>query len=195
MPEPIQILTHEDDALKRLLQQYKNRDNLAAVVGAFTEQIQDLENAIYGLFGKLDIENIGGYQLDRLGAIVGQDRLGQTDAGYRLFIYAKIATNNSQGTAEEIMSIFKLITQSTFVQYFDLYPAAIQIMGDGSIDAALESFLKQTIENACVAGVSVDLIGFFDDADPFYFGEVDEIGPGGFDDGTGTIGGKLGFEF
>jgi len=195
MSDPTQILTHEEDALKRLMQQYKDKAKLAGVIGAFTEQIQDLENAIFGLFGKLDIENVSVDNLDRLGAIVGQDRLGQTDAGYRLFIYAKIATNNSQGTAEEIMSIFKLITQSTFVQYFDLYPAAIQIMGDGSIDAGLEDFLKQTIENACVGGVSVDMIGFFDDADPFYFGEIDEIGPGGFDDGSGTIGGKLGFEF
>lgn len=194
MPEPTQITTHEADALKRLLEQYKDKDNLAGVLTAFNEQIQDLEDAIFGLFGKLDITNVGGSQLDRLGNIVGQDRLGLSDADYRLFIYAKIATNNSQGTAEEVMSIFKLITQSTSVQYFDLYPAAIQIMGDGSIPAGLEDFLKQTIDTACVAGVSVDLTGFFDDSDPFFFGETDEIGAGGFDDGSGTIGGKLGEE-
>ena len=51
-----------------------------------------------------------GAQLDVLGRIVGEARLGDPDANYRLRIKAGILLNVSSGTPEELLAIFRLLT-------------------------------------------------------------------------------------
>ncbi len=192
-----QINDHEVAALERLLEQYKQSDNLKGILNSFNKQIQEIEDAMFGLFGKLDIMTISGDQLDRIGDIVGQTRLGTNDETYRLLIYARIGINNSTGTTEEIINIFTLITQSTIVDLKDLQPAAIQISGNGVVDSGFETFVKQSIQQALVAGVSLDNMVIFDDTESFMFADEDggTTPPGGFgfdDEDAPGDGGKLG---
>ena len=67
-------------------EQYKKSDNLKGILNAFNSQVQEIENAMFGLFGKLDINDVSSDQLDRIGDIVGQDRLGTSDDIFRLLI-------------------------------------------------------------------------------------------------------------
>jgi hypothetical protein len=196
MAEITKITNYKERAILRLIEQYKEKPILKDILDAFSEEVQEAENAINSSFGKLDIDNNSNNQLDKIGDIVGERRSGKDDTSYRLAIKARIAINTSTGTAEEIISIFKLFTGATKVQYFDLYPAAIQIMGNVPIPVEIEDVLRFAIESSLVAGVRLELIGSFDDTEAFEFAETDgTFGLGFGDEGDPNVGGKLGEEF
>ena len=90
------------------------------------QQIQDLENILFDLSTRLNIDNSVGVQLNNIGKIVGQLRNGQDDATYRLFLKAKAGRNVSEGDIERVLSIWKIITGGTDIQVIESFPAGIE---------------------------------------------------------------------
>ena len=66
-----------------------NLKNLIAALG--TDQIQDLEDKARELLYSRDVDNCSGTQLDNLGTIIGQGRLGYDDEFYRERIEAIVS--------------------------------------------------------------------------------------------------------
>ena len=60
-----QITTHEQDALDRVIEQYKNSLNLLAIISVFAKQVQETENAFISLVNRVDIDTSEGVQLDK----------------------------------------------------------------------------------------------------------------------------------
>lgn len=122
---------HVTTGLSRLLAQFHDKPNMAAVVTAILQQIQDIEDAADQLLNDFTIDALDGDNLDLIGRIVGQDRMGLVDADYRLWLKARIQINRSSGTAEEIINVLKLITgftaESTFELVEDSYPASFAL--------------------------------------------------------------------
>lgn len=194
------ITTHQQDAKDRLLEQYKGKPLIAGRLDAFTEQIQDLETGICTLIGRLDIPNAEGNNLDRIGEIVNEPRLGRTDAEYRLAIYARIGINTSRGLPEELISLWNLIIDPTPTWVF------LQNLGSGNIHITSDHIFADqdevnaviaTISPAIAGGVRLQYIICADTTDGFQLGGSALV-PGnpdvnclGFDDGTSTVGGEL----
>lgn len=151
-----QITTHEIDARKRLLFQYKDSPNIISLIDSLGgQQIQDLEDALFQLNMRLDIDNSEGVQLDNIGGIVGQVRNGQSDAQYRLFLKAKGGRNVSEGDIERVLSVWKLITGGTVVQLIENYPAEVELYSDIPVPDALASFAFALMQDVVSAGVRV----------------------------------------
>ena len=189
------ITTHNEDALDRIIGQYKNSERLKGILTALCKQIQDLEDAEHTLFGKLDIDNISDILLDKLGKTIGQERLGFSDEIYRILIYTRIAINISGGIPENIINIFRILTQCDKADLRELYPASIQIMADCKIGSELIAYVKNAIASALPACVSLSHIGYFDKENAFTFGNdsgtIDSLH--GFGDvNNPETGGKLG---
>jgi hypothetical protein len=70
---------------------------------------QRFENASIEMLNERTVDVAVGAQLDLLGKIVGQPRLGFTDDLYRRYIRARIAVNRSTGKREEIIRIARLV--------------------------------------------------------------------------------------
>lgn len=70
---------------------------------------QDWEDAAQSLFSLLSIEDSVGQQLDVIGRIVGQARVGLADSIYRIYLRARIAANRSTGVPEDIYTVFRLL--------------------------------------------------------------------------------------
>jgi hypothetical protein len=187
------ITTHIKDALSRLLFQYKNAINFQNLITATEgEQIQDLEDSIFSLIGRLDIDNQSGIQLDNIGDIVGQDRQGLTDEEYKIFLKAKAAVNVSEGDAERLISVWKLLMGANIVELREVFPAEVDLYTDTSIgDPDLESLAFQLIQDVAAGGVKVGFAAVFPvDA----FGFFDSVDTKGFSDtGDPTSGGKLSY--
>ena len=67
-------------------------------IGAIISGIQDLETTFCDLLEKrLGIYEASGFQLDQIGTIVGQERLGFDDDFYRILLLARIGANISNG--------------------------------------------------------------------------------------------------
>jgi hypothetical protein len=124
------ITTHATDAKARLLQQFKEKTRIEALLDAINVEIQRYENEVMDLSDVLDIDAMGGVNLDHIGNIVGQKRAGRTDADYRVAIRQKIAANVSSGTPDQLVEIFANITGSTTTDFLEDYPAGFGIYGD-----------------------------------------------------------------
>lgn len=79
---------------------------LRALIGPF----QDAEDTLQDMFVNRNVNTAAGVQLDMIGKIVGRPRNGITDDEiYRRYIRAQIATNKSDGTINEILTIAGLV--------------------------------------------------------------------------------------
>ena len=72
---------HCADGLERLLQQFKDRPRIAALLCAFVRQVQELEDAAWQLLTERHVDAAIGVQLDALGRIVGMETLAAAKAG------------------------------------------------------------------------------------------------------------------
>ncbi len=172
MPEMTKITTHVADAQGRLPEQFKTAGNFKNLIAAFAESTQDFEDLVYPLFTLLDIDAMEGVQLDGIGSIVGEDRLGRSDAEYRAAIRIRITLNVSSGEPETVISLFKSLTNPTgAIDYFEDYPAGYVIFGDGDQYAELLA----AMEAASPAGVYVGLLDLFllEDGDDFLLEDGD----------------------
>jgi len=191
------IITHESDALLRLMEQFKCRDNLKNIIDIYTPFIQELEDELWTLLNALNCEAMEGQFLDYIGEIVGQEREpGQTDERYRQLIKAKVGINVSEGTpTRSILSVFKILTQSEWVHIIDHLNGNVTLTGTVEYtDQQIINELFEDMDKVLAAGVRMP---YFVCADPELAFAFDGIGPPalGFDDGSATVGGKFAVEY
>lgn len=92
-------------------------NNIEKLVSILANPATDLENALEQLRLYRFVDSAEGIQLDVIGAIVGQPRNGMIDASYRRYIRARISTNNSDGTFEELLTIAYLVVYDVNADY------------------------------------------------------------------------------
>lgn len=178
MSRVTQNTTHITDALGRVIQQYSKAANLQNIITAFVEQIQNLEDSLFTVYGRLDIDNSKGAQLDGIGVIVDIARQGFDDDTYRILLKGKIATNISDGTPEKIISAYNILTSGSESHLIEIFPAQIAIINTGTIVSGLESLVLTMVQNATAAGVGVDYIGHHEGVAGFGFENSNGLGFG-----------------
>lgn len=146
------ITDHVTQALGRLIEQFKTSDNFKEMITAFVDQIQDIEDAAYDVYTLRYIETAEGVQLDELGLIVGESRLGKTDEEYRAALLFRVFINMSNGEPERMITAFRTFTEADKIKFYELYPAAVHLISDGS---TVPDNLISALENVAPAGVEV----------------------------------------
>jgi|GEM_PF-1593142 len=150
------ISTHAAGAKARLLYQYRGRPNIEALITSLSgDRAQQLEDSLFTLYTRLDIDLSEGVQLDNIGELVGQTRGGQSDAVYRLFLKAKAGKNVSEGDINQVLSVWKLITGGTAVQLIENYPAEVELYSDVPVPDELAAFAFAIMQEVVAAGVRV----------------------------------------
>lgn len=190
MSYPGKITTHVADALDRLLQQYRDLPRVTALITAFVDEVQDLENALADVYDGRWIDLAVGDVLDDVGTIVNQPRLGFDDDRYRSLIRAKIGQNVSQGDPERVIQVAKLLIGASLVHLQELYPAGYSISADADIPVSLVNLFYEQLDLVDPAGVRLEYLICFDPDEAFAF----EGGPGtalGFGDSTNPLTGGM----
>lgn len=165
-----QITTHVQDALNRLLEQYKYRPQYTAFLTAFLQHVQKIENAIFPLYQYTQLQFAYGQQLDGLGEIIGQPRNGLPDNEYLILLLGTIAENNSDTTAPAMLNIVQTLFQATNI--FMKTPNSSaggqerplwESFGVGSpqFPTSLYPLIEQLIENAVGACISIAYISSY----------------------------------
>jgi len=124
----------------------------------FGNQVQDLENAIRELYFRLDIDRMAGVQLDKIGTIVGQDRLGFADDFYRVLIKVKIGVHVSEGEIERILTAWKLLTSTADVTLTERFPAKIKLTTTTYLGDTLMNFVKEYSQQILAGGCGIDTV-------------------------------------
>lgn len=190
------VVDHAARALSRLAVQYKSAPLLAKVLGVFTSQVQDIENAVYDTLVGMRLENAVGAQLDVLGRVVGQDRESANDAEYRLRIAARRAANNSIGSAESVYRVFDILLPTHTLAMEPQYPAAFVLNIVEAVDAALVSMYRIFMQDTKAAGVNGQgIYALVAPSNQLILSSVADFGVDGANKGLGdvamTSGGRL----
>lgn len=163
------ITTHEADAIDRLIEQYRGKVRFEGLVNSFVEQIQDIEDAAFAIPEETTIETASGEQLDLIGTIVVQPRLGFSDEVYRRLLRAKIGENTSKATPEDVITVTRLLTGATQAYYQELYPAGFSIAVNTEIASDLVNFFYSRIDRVDPAAVRFEALIEYDADAPFAF--------------------------
>ena len=138
------IKNHEEQALDRLLEQFKDKPNVEALIKGWMKGVQTTEDSLFDLLENRSIQTAYGIQLDYIGKIVGAKRGGRSDESYREYIQLQILINTSEGTPNDILEILSLITNATIVKSFPHYPVGGNLYTNGdTIPSTLASTLTK----------------------------------------------------
>lgn len=121
------ITDHEAQAEELLLEQYKGKPRVLALLLSFIRRCQELEDAAWDVIVQRMIDHAEGAQLDAIGRIVGQVRGEQDDDTYRVYLTARIRVNHSVGTPNDLLDVLSLIETAAF-EYTEHPPATTLIL-------------------------------------------------------------------
>ena len=174
---------HETAMLDELLAWLRTKPKIRALIEGQADQVQELEEDLRELRVERVLDTAIGAQLDQYGRIVGEQRGSLSDADYLKFIEARILTNTSQGDADRLLDILRIIggplTAGTDTEYTPAYPAGLilSFIRDAPLAADIATRVYEQMYSVLPAGVDMALIEG-PGVDTFTF----DTGPG-FDDG------------
>ncbi len=200
---PSQITDHLDAAIARLISQFRDpKPVLHGMIKSYVDQIQELENVLWDVINHRLIvpapgETVGaeGVQLDVLGKIVGQPRLGLSDEAYLDALRLRIRVNRSRGSSVDLLEILRLAMPlpKVFSYREEWHLSSYTYVEEISIELALT--LLSVLNAARAAGYRAILEYTTDRIDPtdlFKWADDTTGGHGGFgNDGDATSGGLL----
>lgn len=170
-----------DNTKARLIEQFKDKENIDKIIELFVEEIQEVEDAVIEILTDLTLSNATGANLDIVGEHLGRRRFGETDSVYRDILRLQVGINISNGAEQPLYDVFKLLTNSSISIITETFPAEIQIFGDGdTIDANIIKQLRQVV--AATVEINFLLSG---GNRPFAFAGGELLG-GGFSDSNIT---------
>lgn len=117
---------------KRLpLGQFWQHVRFMGLLGAFLEEVQELENTITPSIEAFALQNATGWVLNQWGNRVGYPRpaygpAANSDNSFRVLIYGQIGANTSHGTENDIYNILGAL-QLTNIRIYDKYPGTMTI--------------------------------------------------------------------
>ena len=88
-------------------------------IQALLNRLQEIDDAGVFLLLNMSIAGAFGDLLNKLGAIVGEPRLGRLDADYRAGIRLKIRVNISSGRATDIIAVAQLAKPLGAITYLE----------------------------------------------------------------------------
>lgn len=133
-------------------------NNTEKLVATLATPFQSLEAALQQLLTERSIDTAVGAQLDVIGRIVGQPRNGLDDDTYRRYCRARIATNKSNGTIENLITVTDLVVyddDATYKLTQEGNATARLRIADIAITTELAEIVFAFVQDAAAAGVRI----------------------------------------
>jgi len=150
------IIDHVVQGLDRMLWQWKDKPNATGLIQSYLESAQEVEDVFFQLLNERGINTAIGAQLDVIGDLVGEPRLGRDDDTYRAALLNRVILNSSTATPAKMVEVVSLLTITANPSYFEHYPASfIMASNNGVTPGVIEA-----LQSAKPAGVATDHIFF-----------------------------------
>ena len=185
----------EQSTQTKLLTQFKTQPNITNLIDGCLSQSKVIEDELALLRTARNVDEATGDALEKLGAWVGQDRNGQADDLYRVFIKGRIRINLSRGTAPDIYAVGRALFElDNGLRIQDRPPAAF----DFHITEAPPTELTERIglvAKAKAAGVAMTAVwDTTAHTSMFIVGAVADFPDTDNDTGIGNVAGSIGGE-
>jgi len=153
------IERHFGEALVKLVPPYWGKPVIAALLRSYINRVQEFEDACFEVMNAFDVNTCDATRLAVLGRVVGQPNFGWSESTYRAVVRAKIATNRSRGTEDDIVNVLRLITGSTApITITSIVPATMSIEMGEPVSADHLVAMVFLLPKARAAGVRINLI-------------------------------------
>lgn len=141
----LEKITDYNEKLSLFLTQFQDSTKLNGIMTAAYNRANDIETALFEIRDEMGLSTAVGDQLDIIGKIFDEDRLGRSDSEYRTILQLKASTVYS-GEPEAVIEILKSLFEATYVHYHPSYPGKYYVVTDLSITS-------ETINPISPAGV------------------------------------------
>lgn len=166
------ITDHEGIGFRKLILFLQSKQRVQDFCRAMLSCLQDVEDVAWALFTLgWNPDTLHGVNLDVLGEIVGEPRAGRADPDYASAVKVRILVNSSDGKAEQIYQILKLLSPTATVQITPQYPAALTVsmstLGSASTNTA-SGLLRASVGAGIRVNLTVGLgeLGSYDGTPP-----------------------------
>lgn len=186
MSDPVRETEHVARGLARLIEQFKNKPRIEALLTSYLDEVQLLSDAIWSVIVGRLIDQAVGYQLTVLSRLVGESVRLEDDDRQRVLVRARIAVNSSRGRGNDILNVATLLLDGIAFSLVEHYPGAMVLTIESAIDFT-PTLEHRMLEEAAAGGVRIDVN--FTEEDPdglFRWG----AGPGW---GVGTWAGTVSY--
>lgn len=187
MSEILHDTAHVSEGLA-LLTGDNAKANIQAILTAWLDQIQSLEDAIFAVYQSRILDNAVGEQLDLLGALVGEPRNNRSDTFYKVGIRVRILVNFSDGTPEDLAKIGVAGAPDATTNYVDSGGGHFQISMVNLTANDDPTSLATAFDEAKANGTSGDFIFSSSGTAAFQWCAVGASSPMGWDDVADTLG-------
>jgi hypothetical protein len=149
---------HEESAARKLAPPFWGKPFVAALLAAFTREIQLLEDSLWDWMDLRTLPNADLPRLKVIGKLVGQPRLNFSTESYRLLIEARARANVSRGRGSDLLAVLEmLVGPGNYILYelgdATLYLTVIQTLSTEDVD-----MLAQVLPDTRAAGVGLQLL-------------------------------------
>lgn len=161
------MLDYSAIADARLTNQFQEKPLVKALNSAMVAPLSSSESLADDVKSNRWVNNAVGVQLDKLGSIVGESRLGRNDDDYRVGILFRIFVNTSNATPHDMMQGLALLTSPSDMQHIEQYPATAMMFTNG---ASIPKDIRNVMQGLAPAAISdVQVLVTFANAPPFRF--------------------------
>lgn len=159
----VQISNVYDRTIALLASQFRDQkpdgglSNFQKLIKILSTPAQELQDVLWELKTERWLSSAVGEQLDLIGQILGLPRnQGESDEDYRERLEFQVFINLSSGTPEQIIEATQTLTESSYVRFFDVFPAFFQLEIDSQEDTLPSPVndLNEAIFNISSAGVN-----------------------------------------
>ena len=158
----ISFVDQTPQGIERLITQWKDKPNVVGLLTSYLESVQGIQDTYQQLNDERGLETAVGVQLDVLGVVVGEARLGRNDDDYRTGIKTRIAINTSDGTEPKLTEALKLLTGVDSFSVRDSYPAAVRIVFELGLEESELQPIFDTLDQIVSAAVRPSLDAAFE---------------------------------
>lgn len=157
-------IDHRIQGLARLIDQYRGLPNLEAILGAYLDEITELDAAALAVYRGRGPLSASLHLLDRIGEIIGEPRAGRSDGDYLKAIKIRIAINTTTGRRRDLIAILALVFDGDHpeARVYNHAPASILIDIHGGSPPLPAPWawpdVDRVIRQAKAAGVSLSFI-------------------------------------
>lgn len=117
MSLPTKNENHLAEARALIIDQFKGRPRIDGVLRSWVGRVQELETAIFDVIDARILDTATNAQLESLGSLVGEKRLGRSDADFRQAIRLRIRVNRSKGRTVDVLDVATLAAAPERVTY------------------------------------------------------------------------------
>ena len=146
----VEIPNHEEQAKDRLIAFFKSKQKVVDLIGIYAERWQIIENVFEDLRTLFDLDNAFGDIQDKLGSILGIDRMGVDDTQYRVFLKARAELFiPKRRTVEGLLQLTRALLNDTIrtIGYIEHYPKTF-IMTISGITSDEERFFRLFLKHS-----------------------------------------------